>query len=258
MSQIKILIVEDELIIAEDMRELLEGMGYLVPYVAMNTREAIGGIEKHQPDLLIIDVMMGGKPAGIELARYVRNSHDLPFIFCTSHADKATVEQAKATRPNGYLVKPFNASELYSSVEIALVNFSVVHDGKPKKGRSPERSPERSPGKKRNNLLVKDGLFVRKGQMFEKVGFTEILWLEPDGNYTCIVTDSSRYVVRSSLKDFQDHLPASSFFRIHRSFVINLAHVQAIDLHQVKIADRFIPLGRVYRDDLIDRLNLLQ
>ena len=256
MSQIKILIVEDELIIAEDMRELLEGMGYKVPYIAMNTREAIEGIKKHEPDLLIIDIMMGGKAAGIELARYVRSNHELPFIFCTSHADKATVEEAKTSRPNGYLVKPFNASELYSSVEIALVNYSETLEGKVKDARSPERMLERE--KKQNNLLVKDGLFVRKGQMFEKVSFADILWLEPDGNYTNIVTDSSRYVVRSSLKDFQDHLPASSFFRIHRSYVINLAHVQAIDLQQVKIADKFIPLGRVYRDELINRLNLLQ
>lgn len=246
MSKVKILIVEDELIIAEDMRELLEGMGYDVPFVAMNVREGVEALQKYHPDLIVLDIMMGGRPAGIELARYIRANLDLPFIFCTSHADKATVEDAKATKPNGYLVKPFNAEELYSSIEIALVNFS-----KPV-------STNAAGDAKQTDLLVKDGMFVKNGQMFVKVKFDQMLWLEPDGNYTNIVTAGSKFVVRSSLKDILDHLPADSFFRAHRSYVINLEHVQAIDLHQVKIAEHMIPLGKVYRDELIHRLNLMQ
>ena len=252
MSQIKILVVEDELIIAEDMRELLEEMGYSVPYIAMNSKEAIEAIEKYKPDILIIDIMMGGKPAGIELARYVRQSHELPFIFCTSHADKATVEEAKATKPNGYLVKPFNAEELYSSIEIALVNFAAQMNI------SSEKPPAGDNSQKQTDLLVKDGIFVKNGQMFVKVRFEQILWLEPDGNYTTIITSNARYIVRSSLKDFLDNLPTDAFFRAHRSYVINLSHVQARDLHQVQIADQMIPLGKVYRDELIERLNLMQ
>ncbi len=234
------------------MRELLEAMGYSVPCVAMNPREAIEAIDKHRPDMLIIDIMMGGKPAGIELARYVRNNHELPFIFCTSHADKATVEQAKATKPNGYLVKPFNTDELYSSIEIALVNFTQMVNKADDTSQAAERD------KKQAELLVKDGIFVKTGQMFVKVRFDQMLWLEPDGNYTTIVTAGSKYIVRSSLKDILERLPTDSFFRAHRSYVINLGHVQAIDLHQVKIGDQFIPLGKVFRDELIDRLNLMQ
>lgn len=252
MSQIKILIVEDELIIAEDMRELLESMGYSVPYVAMNLKEAIDAIEKHKPDMLIIDIMMGGRPSGIELARYVRSNCDLPFIFCTSHADKATVEEAKTTKPNGYLLKPFNSDELYSSIEIALVNYTEAA------AKTDDVIPGTKKDIKQANLLVKDGMFVKNGQMYVKVRFDKMLWLEPDGNYTTIVTATSKYIVRSSLKDILDHLPAESFFRAHRSYVINLAHVQAIDLHQVKISEQFIPLGKVFRDELIDRLNLMQ
>ncbi len=244
MSKIKVLIVEDELIIAEDMREILEAIGYEVPYIAMNSREAIEAIKKYQPDLIMLDIMMGGKPAGIELARYIRANHDLPFVFCTSHADKATVEEAKATKPNGYLVKPFNSEELYTSIEIALVNYS--------------KAVPAVEGTKSTDLLVKDGMFVKNGQMYVKVKFEHMLWLEPDGNYTSIVTAASKYIVRSTLKDILDHLPDNTFFRIHRSYVINLDHVQAIDLHQVKIADQIIPLGKAYRDELILRLNLMQ
>ena len=252
MSQIKILIVEDELIIAEDMRELLLAMGYSVPYVAMNLKEAIEAIEKHEPDMLIIDIMMGGKPSGLELARYVRSNYELPFIFCTSHADKATVEEAKATKPNGYLVKPFNTDELYSSIEIALVNYTQMV------GKGDDAGPAADKDKKQAELLVRDGMFVKTGQMVVKVRFDQMLRLEPDGNYTSIVTEGSKFVVRSSLKDILDRLPTDSFFRAHRSYVINLGHVQAIDLHQVKIGDQFIPLGKVFRDELIDRLTLMQ
>lgn len=247
MSKIRIVIVEDELIIAEDMRELLEGMGYEVPFVAMNLKEGVEALDKYKPDLVMLDIMMSGRPSGIELARYIRSNFDLPFIYCTSHADKATVEEAKATKPNGYLVKPFSAEELYSSIEIALVNFSTPISPKADGG-----------GDKQSELLVKDGMFVKNGQMFVKVKFDQMLWLEPDGNYTTIVTTASKYVVRSSLKDILDHLPKNAFFRAHRSYVINLEHVQAIDLHQVKIAEHMIPLGKVYRDELIHRLNMMQ
>lgn len=252
-NKVKILIVEDELIIAEDMRELLEEMGYEVPYIAMNLKEGIEALEKYSPDVAMVDIMLGGRPSGLELARYIRSQYDMPFVFCTSHADRSTVEAAKASKPNGYLMKPFSADELYTSIEIALVNYSGAKStGTNGRGLYEEKQTETG------ELLVKDGMFVKQGQMFVKVKFEQMLWLEPDGNYTTIVTNTAKYIVRSTLKDIIDKLPSHTFYRAHRSYVINLAHVEAIDLHQAKIADKNIPLGKAYRDELIRRINLMQ
>lgn len=118
-----ILVVEDEIVIARDLQRILRRTGYHVPDVAVSAEEALWFIEEHDPDIALLDIVIEGKRDGISLARLIREEYQLPFLFITSHADRATVDRAKATRPNGYLVKPFTADEVYAATEIALANY---------------------------------------------------------------------------------------------------------------------------------------
>jgi PAS domain S-box-containing protein len=116
----RILIVEDEQITAEDLAEVLKGLGYEVSAVVASGVEAIREVEKNPPDLVLMDIRIKGDMDGAETARTLRERFDVPVVYLTAHADRDTLERAKHSRPMGYIVKPFHESELHASLEIAL------------------------------------------------------------------------------------------------------------------------------------------
>jgi len=243
MSKVKLLIVEDEMIVAEDMRQILEDLGYEVAGVTGDPQEARRLLAATKPDVALIDITLGTDQHGLELARYVKEEVNIPFIFCTSHADQKTVKQASGLHPNGYLVKPFDENDLYSSIEVALSNFADKGDGSDEKNES---------------LIIDEFLFIKEGNLYVKVLVKEITYLSPEGNYTNIhVEGGKRYIVRSALKDFHNQLPGSRFFRTHRSYVVNIGKVSAINSTQVYIGDEAIPLGKNYRDELLSSIKRL-
>src|SRR5258706_10051102 len=115
-----ILIVEDERITAEDLAEILKGLGYEVTAVVSSGAEAIREVERNPPDLVLMDIRIKGDMDGAETARILRERFDVPVVYLTAHADRDTLERAKHSLPMGYIVKPFHESELHASVEIAL------------------------------------------------------------------------------------------------------------------------------------------
>lgn len=119
----RILIVEDEPLIAEDIRGYLEDSGFEVLGVAHEGEEALEILKSSQPDALLLDINLGDGMDGITLAGEIRKIYEFPFVFLTSHADKATLERAKQTIPSGYLLKPFEGNSLMTSLEVAIFNF---------------------------------------------------------------------------------------------------------------------------------------
>jgi len=126
MNQIRVLIVEDEPIIAADIEKCLQDLDYFVCGKAMTFNRAKILLETTYPDIAIIDINLEGKREGIELAAIIREKNNIPFIFLTSYSDAATLKAAKITMPNGYVVKPFDEQDLYATLEIALYNFAQI------------------------------------------------------------------------------------------------------------------------------------
>ncbi|MBN1781162.1 response regulator [bacterium] len=119
-NQIKILVVEDEGIVAEDIYQSLQNMGYSVPQVVPSGKTALEAVPKIQPDLVLMDVVLRGTLDGIETSRQIKEKYDIPIIYLTAYADKDTLEKAKKTEPYGYLLKPFDDRELRITIEMAL------------------------------------------------------------------------------------------------------------------------------------------
>ncbi len=125
MSGIRVLIVEDEVLIAEDIADSLRAIDYEVAGVAYSSDKALALLQKEHPDIVLLDIQIEGKETGIDLAKIISRDYRLPFIYLTSFADKQTLDAAKKTMPYGYVVKPFSEKELFSSLEIAMYRFSV-------------------------------------------------------------------------------------------------------------------------------------
>jgi diguanylate cyclase (GGDEF)-like protein/PAS domain S-box-containing protein len=116
----RILIVEDEGVIALELQDRLTGMGYEIVGQVPSGQEAIDRTRELQPDVVLMDIILAGQMDGIEASEIIKNSLDIPVIFLTAHADERTLQRAKATQPFGYILKPFNERELQVSIEMAL------------------------------------------------------------------------------------------------------------------------------------------
>jgi len=242
MSKIKIGIVEDEVIIADNICTILAQLGYDVLEPASTYAEGLEMLKNEKPDIILLDVNLNGRKDGIDLAWKVKEDFNIPFIFLTANADASTVERAKQTDPPAYLVKPFNKDDLYTSIEIALYNFS--------------KKKEQAESNTSENYVIKDALFIKDGYYFHKAFFKDILYLESDNNYVTVHTADKLHLVRTSLQNYMEHFDPKKFFRIHRSYVINLDHIQTINSENVIINKKELPIGKSYRDELLSKLKL--
>ncbi len=120
MAGKKILVVEDERIVALDIKQSLESFGYIVPCISSTGEEAIKMAKEHAPDLVLMDVVLRGDIDGIEAASIIHRDLKIPIVYLTAYSDERTLQRAKMTEPFGHILKPFDNRELRSNIEIAL------------------------------------------------------------------------------------------------------------------------------------------
>jgi two-component system, response regulator PdtaR len=128
MAAPSIFIVEDEAIVANDIRETLKVLGYGVSGIAKSGAVAIERVKETRPDLVLMDIRLDGRMDGIETAGQIRSSFDIPVIYLTAHADTDLLERAKITEPYGYVLKPYDERELLSNIRIALYKHTVERE----------------------------------------------------------------------------------------------------------------------------------
>lgn len=240
MDQIKILVVEDEILIADSICDTLTCLGYSTLEPAINYTEAILSLEQELPHIAILDINLSGVKSGIDLAKVLNEKYQIPFIFLTSNADVETVDLAKKVKPQSYLVKPFTKEELYSAVEIALSNYSEKLD---------------SLSNKEN--FNKSTLFIKENGMFIKIKFDEILYIKSDHVYIEIFLNTDKkHVIRTSLNDIISKL-SDNFIRIHRGYIINYDHIDQIHNNKLFICGEEFPIGRKYKDEILQKINMI-
>lgn len=238
--KIKVGVVEDEVIIADNLCAILQGLGYDVAEPASSYEEALLMIDNEKPDLLLLDIQLKGKKDGIDLAMQIHDKYRIPYIFLTANADEATVQRAKKAGPAAYLVKPFNKNDLYTSIEICIHN-----------------NAEKKAGKEQvDSLVIKDAIFIREGSSFQKVKFADILYLESEHVYVQVHTTEKKYLVRSSMQQFLEYFDPQKMVRIHRSYAINIESVQTLHADHVIINGAELPVSKNYREALFSRVRL--
>ena len=231
----KFLIVEDDLLIAETIREILNYAGYKNTYQAQSVDEAISLIETKRPDMVLSDIELGHEKNGIDLGILLQLKYKLPFIYITSHTSADILNRAKHTQPNAYIIKPFKNEDLLVAIELALFNTSL---GKGEQNTSGE-------------------LILKEGRALVRIDTARILWLENENNYTTInLSDNKRRVIRSTLAELFEQLPHGQFIRIHKSFIINKKHVGEIHPGSLIIGEREFPIGKTYQQEVKEFFSL--
>lgn len=243
MSNLKIGIIEDEMIIAEALSAMLQSIGYEIPEPASNYHEAIELIENEKPDLVLLDINLSSHLSGIDLAKTINEKYKLPYIFLTANTDAATVELAKAVNPMAYLAKPITKDQLYSAIEIAIHNFNT--------------ETTLAALVTENKVPLHDVIFIKEGYAFRKVQPKDITHIESEANYVVLhFNDGSKLMTRSTLSTFVEQLDPQIFVRVHRSFFVNIHHIEGVYPLDIKLKTGKIPISKNYRDDFLKVLGI--
>ncbi len=239
----RILIVEDDMIIAANLSLQLSQLSYEITGIESRGEEAILHAQVNPPDIILMDINLRGALDGIETARKIRDYQDIPIIYLTANNDEATFNRAKDTRPRAFISKPFNRLDLQRT--IALVAEQIRSD---------------SDGKKQDNgevAVLNDRVFIRHNGRMIKLLLEQILYIEADRNYCKLVTTSGEYLVVCTLKTIEGELDTSRFVRVHRSFMVNLAKLDVVADSHLEIARKTIPISKSYKEQLMARLHTL-
>ncbi len=250
MAKVKILIVEDESIVAKDIQNSLKKLGYEISAIVNSGDKAIKEVEENRPDIILMDIMLKGSMTGIEAAKQIKDRFSLPIIFLTAYADDNTLNKAKITEPYGYIIKPFREKELQTTIEMALYKYEK--DEELKKERDLYHSII-------ENKESKDSIFVRADYRLNKINFDDIFYVEALKDYVVINTSDNSYTTHTTMKEMVRILPAKDFVRIHRSFIVNLNKIFSIKYPDLVIEGKMkvLPIGGLYRKELYSRLNLI-
>lgn len=234
----KILIVEDNSFISEDIADQLKAMQYEVTGQAFSYDDALEQLKSNQPQVVLLDINLNENKSGIDLAHYINKHYQIPFIFITSHSDTKTLQDVNATQPYGYLLKPFDENALQANIELALFKFQQNNFSALKE-------------------KLADSLFVKVKQALVKIVIRDILYAEAYDNYCYIKTPEQKYLVSQTLKSVEEKLNGHGFVRVHRGYLINVSKIESVTDGNVYVGAEPIPVGRSFKDDLINLLNTL-
>lgn len=213
----KILIVEDQVLIANHIKNILNDNNIIDIELAFNVEEATQKLNKLNPDVILLDINLNEKKCGITWAKeFAKNKQ---IIFITGQTEKETMLKAFEVNPVTYLTKPIKESDLIAAIELAKIKNKI------------------------NYVIVKNGFDE------VKINFEDILFLKSDKNYVDIQLTNKTITIRNTLDNFYKELDSDLFCRIHRSYIVNKSKVTQKKSSFIKVNDFELPISRNFSFD---------
>ncbi len=236
MEKLKILLLEDNPEEAKDLKAFLEQNDYAIT-VSKNSLEALQYIRKQVFDVIILDVIIDGKPDGISFAQHIKSEGiDSPFLFLTSVQSRAVFDVAKYTQPITYLLKPYNELELLYTLELALENHL-------KQANSISIATT-------NALLSPEFLYIKKNGKVVKIDVDAINYIEVHEKYCSLVCDEGNYLLKLSLLKVKKILKNPYFKQTHRNYLVNEKKIKELYIEDNLIilkSNNKVPLSERYK-----------
>lgn len=218
MTRPKILIVEDELIISEMLKEIIHDCGCEVVAQARDFSEALIELVKHKIDIAFLDVNIGEGKSGIQLAEHIKLKYGIPFVFVTSYGDRDSIMRAIVTNPEAYLTKPFKFSDVYATIQMIL-----------------------------NKQRMSHSIHFREGAEQVQVHIDKVLFLKSDNIYVEVHTTDKKHIIRATLESFLEDNKCNQLIQVHRSYVVNSTNISAFESQSLIVKDFEIPVSRKYK-----------
>ncbi len=241
-SPFKILIVEDEMIIGANISLQLSKLGYEVTGIISKGEDALNHVRINRPDIIIMDIQLKGKMDGVDTARVIQREFPIPVIYLTANTDNEYFTRAKATNPSAFISKPFKKLDLQHAIELTIDRLSRSKD---------KATPDSFCD---TPYVQSDSIFVRKNERMIKILIDDIFYFEADRNYCKVHAKNRECLLVMTLKEIDEKLPTEHFLRIHRSYIVNLKHVDEVAGSHVVIGKKAIPMSKNLRSQLLNRL----
>jgi len=229
----RVLIVEDEILIADTLHRYLEAKDFDVVGKAISYIEAIDLIEMHDPQIALLDICLSGKKTGIDVVKYIREQEmKIPCVYLTSQVGSKNLSAAKETFPEGYLIKPIQKESLFTTLEIAFHNQSLERKNKA------------------------DTILLKENDQSYNVASKDILFVNADHVYVGVYLKGGKKItIRNSLKCILEQLKGNNFVQVHRSYVVNLDHVTSWTKAILEIDKYQVPISRGKRKETMALLD---
>lgn len=244
----RILIIEDDLLTATNLKEGLAERGYTKLKISRSYDQALESFRQYSPDLVLLDIHLGkGSLDGIELAREFNAIRLVPIIFVTGEKSRETISRAIEVRPANYMVKPIDLNALMGNIDLALINFSKDH--------TPDINDEKAPIKLSVETILQrnDTIFVKSRNRFERRMLGDILWVQADNVYTNLhYIREEKQVLSMPLKRFEEQVKASSLIKVNRSQIINIDHVDSFESNRIFIGNQDFKVTEKFKQHFLD------
>jgi DNA-binding LytR/AlgR family response regulator len=245
LGKVKILVVEDEILIAESLRIMLENLGYEVPAIFNSGSEAIKNFTPGFADIVIMDIELANNTNGIDAAIELKKISDPPIIFITNNTDERIRKKAiYKTSALQYVTKPFTKLDISIAIDLTL---KLAGD-------------KDIASKKANELsyLINDSIFIKGEGSFKKIMIDDIRFLKADGSYCTFYLKKDNIMFTENLSFLEGKLSfAKNLVRVHRSYLVNINYITKIQDHRLWIEDEEVPIGATYKKDLGDLLRFI-
>lgn len=241
MARIRILAVEDDELYADNLRMVADKLNYDLLGIINNPEEVILMVEATKPDVLLMDINLGTETDGIELTRKISDTKNIPVIYVTSFRAGEVMDRAMTTRPEGYILKPYDAVQLAAAIELAF--FKKQHELD-------------AVYTEKNKAAPLNAIFVKEGNSLTKVVLDEITCVKAYDKYCYVFTREKKYLLNTLFKNVLPRFPADTFIQVHRSYLINIQAIDKIKPQQnvLEVAGMDIPVSKSYKTALYNRL----
>ena len=244
MSDLKILIVEDQIFVAENLRESFEEMGYINVECAYDFKEGKEKFDKLKSDVILLDIELNDEAGdGIDLAQYYKSKGNPIIIFLTGTRKEELSNKALDMEPDNFLIKPYSSNQIEKAIELAIR----------------KRGKKKVPKEEGNASIIqtsKERLLIKDGRTYLCFNISEIAYLKSDDNTIDLYSRGKKKVLFGYLRDIEKCVDHDDLRRVHRSHMINIRLIESITFDHLVIrnGDEFveIPIGPAYRKNLID------
>lgn len=225
----RILIVEDEVLLAMQVKKNLLENGYSDVIITTNYKDAVRNFKKYPIDIALLDININGAKSGIDIANFINENIQIPFIFLTSYNDEKTLEKLMLLKPLAYLNKPINKYTLLSAINFY---FNTIK-------------------KAVSNIVA-----ITIGSKIYQINKSEIVFVQAENVYLNIHhLKQQKQLIRFPLSKFLSHFSSKELIQINRSTAINLKYVQEFSFSQVKIQEQYFKISKKFSDDFKTQIN---
>ena len=219
-ENIRILIVDDEVLIAETLKDYLQKLGFKQIKMTHSKKETFELLSFWKPHVALLDIRMEELYDGLEIGQQFKSDYKIPFMYVTAHSDMEMTQRILKSKPDGYITKPIRINELMINLGMVIQRFHEVQ----------------------NEILIE----FKNGYDTERIHLSELLYIKAEGNYVEIYLQSRKVVVRNTLEAILQEINNDLIVRIHRSFAVNTQKIKKKSSSEIDLGEVQLPISRSY------------